>query len=154
MRTMALMLAALTLTACVRTRTDPATGTVDVDLESPAQRGEEWEGAIRGMNMYSAMTGTARARVVEGVADISVTLSGGTPGQTHPWHLHEGKCGSGGAIVGDAYAYSPVTIGADGKATATARIQKTLNEAMDYHVNFHASASEMSTIIACGEIDD
>jgi hypothetical protein len=154
MRTMALMLAALTLTACVRTRTDPATGNIDVDVESPAQRGQEWEGTIRGMNAYAAMTGTARARVVEGVADISVTLSGGMAGRTHPWHLHEGKCGSGGAIVGDPYAYSPITIGSDGKATGTARIQKTLNEASDYHVNFHASSSEMSTIVACGEIDD
>lgn len=154
MRTMALMLAALTLTACVRTRTDPATGNVDVDIESPTQQGEEWEGSIRGLNMYSAMTGTARARVVEGVADISVSLRGGTPGQTHPWHLHEGKCGSGGPIVGDPYAYPPITIGATGNATATAKIQKSLNEALDYHVNFHASSSEMATIIACGEIDD
>ena len=154
MRTMALLLAGITLTACVRTRTDPATGKVDVDIESPAQQGEEWEGSIRGLNMYSAMTGTARARVVQGVADITVNLRTGTPGQTHPWHLHEGKCGSGGAIVGDPSAYPPITIGVDGNATATARIQKSLNEALDYHVNFHASSSEMATIIACGEIDD
>ena len=67
MRTMALMLAALTLTACVRTRTDPATGSIDVDVESPAQQGEEWEGTIRGMNMYTSLAGTAKARVVGGV---------------------------------------------------------------------------------------
>lgn len=154
MRTMALLVAALTLTACVRTRTDPATGNVDVDVESPAQQGEQWEGSIRGMNMYSAMSGTARARVVQGVATVTVNLTGGTPGQTHPWHVHEGKCGTGGPIVGDPSAYPPITIGADGNATATASVQKTLNEALDYHVNFHASAAEMATIIACGEIDD
>jgi hypothetical protein len=154
MRTMALMLAALTLTACVRTRTDPATGNIDVDVESPAQQGQEWEGTIRGMNMYTSLAGTTRVRVVGGVADVSVILSGGTAGQTHPWHLHEGKCGSGGAIVGDPSAYPPMTIGADGKGTATAKVQKNLNEALDYHVNFHASSSEMATIVACGEIDD
>ena len=154
MRTMALMLAALTLTACVRTRTDPATGNVDVDIESPAQRGEEWEGSIRGLNMYSAMTGTARARVVEGVADVTVNLRGGTPGQTHPWHVHEGKCGSGGPIVGNPSEYPPITIGAAGNATSTSKLQMNLNEALVYHVNFDASATEMATIIASGEIDD
>ena len=154
MRTMALALAALTLVGCVRTRTDPATGAMDVDVESPAQRGEEWKGSIRGMNAYSAMTGSATARVVDGVADISVRLSGGMAGRTHPWHLHEGKCGSGGAIVGDPSAYTPITIGADGNASGSAKIQKNLNEAVDYHVNFHASSMEMATIVACGEIDD
>ena len=39
--TVAVALAALFSAACVRTRTDPVTGKVDVDVESPTKRGED-----------------------------------------------------------------------------------------------------------------
>ena len=153
MRTIPL-LAVLALAACVRTSSDPATGKIDVDIESPTQKGEVWNASLKGQGTYSAMTGTAKATVVNGMTNVAFSLDGGTPGQTHPWHVHDGKCGSGGAVVGDASGYPPVTIGANGHGEASGHIMTRLDEAKDYHVNVHASAAEMATIIACGDLDD
>ena len=154
MRTIALLFAACTLAGCVRTQTDPATGKIDVDVESPAQKGEHWKGNMNGMSAYMNMKGDAEVRVVEGVSTATLKLRGGMSGQTHPWHVHEGKCGSGGPIVGDPMAYSPITIGSDGMGTSSATFQKRLNEATDYHVNVHQSSANLATIIACGDIED
>ena len=39
---LAVAFAALLAGACVRTRTDPVTGKIDVDVESPTKKGEDW----------------------------------------------------------------------------------------------------------------
>lgn len=150
----AILLVAVIATSCVRTRVDPVTGKTDVDVESPLKKGEDWAGDLKGMGRWSNVTGVARARVIGGESTINVTIRGATPGAVHPWHLHDGSCASGGGIVGPAYAYTPLTIGADGTANGSAKVTGTLSEAKPYHVNVHASASELSTIVACGDIKD
>lgn len=150
----ALLLVALMATGCIRTRVDPVTGKTDVDVESPMKKGEDWVGDLKGMGQWSNVSGVARARVIGGQSTISITIKGATPGAVHPWHLHDGTCASGGPIVGPPSAYTPLTIGSEGMAERSATITGTLNEAKKYHVNVHASASELSTIVACGDIKD
>ena len=154
MRTIAILLLAGLAASCVRTRTDPATGKVDVDVENPQKQGEDWSAKLAGQGNFTRVSGTARAVSMNAQLTANVSLTGATPGAVHPWHVHEGKCGSGGAIVGDASAYTPLTVGSDGTAQGNATVNATLHEAREYHVNVHASASDMATIIACGNLDD
>ncbi len=153
MRTAAMILMAAAMTGCIRTTTDPVTGRVDVDIESPTQRGQEWNARIGGQAIAS-ISGTAVARVHDGQTQVTVNLTGVPAGDARPWHVHDGKCNSGGGIVGSASAYPPLTVGADGRATGNATLQLQLDEARDYHVNVHASAAQMGTIVACGDLSD
>ena len=140
---------------CVRVQRDPATGNADVDVESPLKRGEDWHGNVTGRDMYSAVTGTVRAAVEGANTTATIRLTGLQPGAHHPWHIHEGTCETGGPIYGDPNAYTPLHVGNEGSAEGTARlINLKLNEARKYHANVHLSASNMGTIIACGNVTD
>ncbi len=154
MRTIAILLLAGLAASCVRTRTDPATGKVDVDVENPQKQGEDWNARLAGMGTFTSVSGTARAVSMNAQMTANVSLTGATAGAVLPWHVHEGKCGSGGAIVGDPSAYTPLTVGTDGTAQGNATVSTTLHEAKEYHVNVHASATDMGTIVACGNLDD
>ena len=154
MRTIAILMLAGLAASCVRARTDPATGKVDVDVENPQKQGEVWNARLAGQGNFTSVTGTASATSINAQMTANISLTGATAGAVYPWHVHEGKCGSGGAIVGDASAYTPLTVGSDGTAQGNATVGTTLHEAREYHVNVHASASDMATIIACGNLDD
>lgn len=153
MRIIALLLATSVIVGCVRTSTDPVTGGVDLDVESPTKQGEDWKA-----NLTSAtnpnISGSANARVIAGETSVTIALTGAPSGVAMPWHIHEGGCGSGGAIVGNPAAYPPITVGTDGRATGAAEINVQLDEAKSYHVNVHQSAAAMGTIIACGDLSD
>lgn len=57
--------------------------------------------------------------------------------------------------MGPPAAYPPVSVASNGQATAMANLPGVRrNDAADYKVNFHASPSEMGTIIACADLDD
>lgn len=154
MRTVYLCLLAALAACTPRIHTDPDTGRVDVDMQPILQRGETWNGTLAGQGSASGATGTARAVVRNKRTVLSVTLSGVTAGTVHPWHLHEGTCGSGGPIVGNASAYPPLQVGNEGRAEGSATLDLALNEAKTYYVNIHASPENMGTIVACGEIAD
>jgi hypothetical protein len=158
MRSLALVLAACVVagsTGCLRVQRDPATGNADVDVENPLKSGESWKGTITGRSNWTGASGTATARV-EGDNTLATLLLTGLPqGGPYPWHVHDGTCATGGPIVGDASAYPPLMVGADGRTEANARlVNLKLNEAKKYHVNVHRSPSDLATIIACGELDD
>jgi hypothetical protein len=158
MRTLALVLAACVVTGsagCVRVHRDPATGNADVDVENPLKSGENWKANITGRGQWTGASGTATARVEGDNTLATLVLSGLPQGGPYPWHVHDGTCETGGPIVGDANAYPPLMVGADGRAEANARLLNLkLNEAKKYHVNVHRSPSDLATIIACGELDD
>ena len=154
MRTLALVVAAALAAGCVRTQSNPATGSTDIDVESTTKRGEDWSGRLTGQGMYAGVSGGMNANVVDGRTTASVNIEGAAPDAVHPWHIHEGKCGSGGPIVGDPMAYPPLRIGADGRAADNATVLVGLNEAKDYFVNVHASTTDLATIVACGDLDD
>ena len=82
----------------------------------------------------------------------AVTISNATPGGIHPWHVHRGRCGDNGPIVGDAAAYKPLAVDGNGNASSTARLNVTLPDSGNYYVNVHALATNMGTIISCGNL--
>ncbi|HJU90751.1 MAG TPA: hypothetical protein VJ672_15280 [Gemmatimonadaceae bacterium] len=145
--------AGLFVVACARVQSDPTTGRTDIDVESPAKKGEDWNARLTGQT-GSSITGTSQALVADEKTSVTISISGATAGASLPWHVHDGDCGSGGAVVGPASAYAPLQVGSAGTATGNAELALKLNEASEYHVNVHASASDMATIVACGNLDD
>jgi hypothetical protein len=83
---------------------------------------------------------------------MSVELENAVPGGEHPWHVHVGQCGSNGQILDDAKAYSPLQVGDNGKAAATADLAMRMPRTGQYYINVHASRNNMGTIIACGNL--
>jgi hypothetical protein len=158
MRTIALLAAVLVVAGtagCVRVHRDPATGNADVDVESPLKTGEGWKANIAGRGSWTGASGTSTAKVEGNNTVVTLVLTGLPQGGPYPWHVHDGTCETGGPIVGDATAYPPLMVGADGRAEANARLLNLkLNEAKKYHINVHRSPTDQATIIACGELDD
>jgi hypothetical protein len=154
MRTSILALAVL-IAACSstpRVNVDPETGRADVDVEPVGQRSETWNATLASMG-GSTVSGTASAMVSDDMTHGRITLSG--PAGTYPWHIHEGECGdANGPIVGTMAAYPPVTVNAGGGTAQAHLADIELNEAKKYHVNVHASPTQMGTIVACGNLDD
>src|SRR5688500_13549507 len=135
MRHTALLLAAFVAVGCVRTSTNPATGKIDVDVESPSKTGEDWNAKLAGKGSFAYLSGESKVLVNRGSSSATVTLMGSTSGSRHPWHVHEGKCDTGGPIFGNPSAYPPLVVGSDGRASASAELTVALKEATDYHVN-------------------
>ena len=155
MRKSALWLVAslsIATTACVRTHTNEATGKVDVDVELPTKKGENWKGELKGQGMYTSIRGTSYAAYKEGKTDVTVRIENATPGATFTWDLREGKCGANGPVVGDRSAYTNLNVQSDGKAGTTITLLAPMDEAKDYSVTVYGSGTQ--TIIACGDIDD
>ena len=154
--TLTAMTAALFGTACAKAEKDTPVDTSAPAATPPAATTEDWNANLASVGS-SKVSGTARALAGNGQTEVTLQISGGKSGDTHPWHVHAGKCGTANApIVGDAAAYTPVTVGADGNATGTATIAVELKDEADkdFHVNVHQSTSKMNVIIACGELDD
>lgn len=154
MRAIGLICAAMLAVGCVRTATNPATGAVDVDVESPTKQGEDWTGKLNGVGQFSGVSGDVRALHANGMTNVTVSVMGAMSGGSHPWAIHEGRCSAQGAVVGTMSSYPPINIGTDGRGQASASIPARLDEAKDYVVVVHGSASMMETIVACGDLDD
>jgi superoxide dismutase, Cu-Zn family len=92
------------------------------------------------------------ASSVTGVTSAAINMIGGTAGATHPWHIHDGTCATGGPIVGDAAAYPPLRPNSAGAATAQARVRIQLVAGRNYHVNIHRSPQALNEIIGCGDL--
>lgn len=103
----------------------------------------------------------AGAMQVRGVADwardgsgskVTVALSNATEGGSHPWHIHVGRCGDNGPIVGSPGAYKALSVGGGGQARENASLSMALPTSGNFYINVHAQASNMGTIIACGNL--
>ncbi len=114
---------------------------------------DDWSGNLTPVN-DSGIRGAAAVRTGYGQTGVSVTIAGAKSGEQHPWHVHRGTCGSGGPIVGPATAYPVLSVGANGEASASAKIDMQLGETESYYVNIHKSPSDLGTIVSCGEIHD
>lgn len=117
-----------------------------------------WNAALKPMSGFN-VSGTAavtpsatNAGGATGGQTATVTLTQGAAGAVYPWHVHKGTCSAQGPIVGAASDYPPLTVGSDGAANALARISTKLDQGQSYYVNIHKSATEMGTIVACGEL--
>ena len=153
MRRMILTMAAFAVVGCVRTHANEATGEIDVDIESPAKKGEDWSGSLSARS-GSGITGSFKALVVDGKTTISVNLANAMAGQRLPWHVHEGTCDNDMGIVGGASSYPVIVVANDGTASANTVLSVQLDEAKNYFVNVHASPTNLQTIVACGDLDD
>jgi superoxide dismutase, Cu-Zn family len=113
-------------------------------------QGMKWTATLKS-ETGSTVAGTATLGpgTSAGTSVATISVSGGTPGASYPWHIHMGKCGAGGVLGGGA-SYKPVKVGSDGTGTSTADLKVAAPSSGDYHVNVHASASDMKTV-ACGE---
>ena len=100
----------------------------------------------------SSIRGKARARTVGNVTRIMVNIEGAPANTQHPWRIHKGACGEGGAFVGNANEYPALTADATGKASGKAQIAVPLNEQEAYHVNILNSATDLNTVVACGRL--
>ena len=123
---------------------------------SDAARRHEWTGSLfTPANLAGAMQvrGTAVwSQHDNATSRVAVTISNATAGGLHPWHIHRGRCGDNGPIVGDASAYKPLAVDAKGNASASAPLNIAMPETGDYYVNVHALATNMGTIISCGNL--
>jgi|RhiMetdeSRZDD1v2_1073273.scaffolds.fasta_scaffold2146660_1 hypothetical protein len=153
MRRMIIMMAAFAVVGCVRTHRNEATGAVDVDIESPTKKGEDWSGSLSPRS-GSAITGSFKALVADGKTTISVNLANAMAGQRLPWHVHKGSCDNDMGIVGSASQYPVIVVANDGTASSNTVLGVSLDEAENYFVNVHASPTNMQTIVACGDLDD
>ena len=121
-----------------------------------AARRYEWKGSLftpSGLAGAMQVRGTALwYRDGDSRSQVSVTIANATPGGLHPWHIHEGRCGDNGPIVGDGAAYKPLAVDNNGNAAALARLSVSLPDNGAYYVNVHALATNMGTIISCGNL--
>jgi hypothetical protein len=99
---------------------------------------------IRG-TAWMASVGASQTRVY-------VSIANAAPGGNHPWHVHIGQCGANGDVLGPASAYPPLHVNGDGTASATANLPIAMPTSGSYYINVHASADNMGTIIACGNL--
>ena len=102
----------------------------------------------------STVHGTATVHSMDNVQQtVQLQISGGTPGATYPWHIHTGSCSNGMTpIVGAPQNYTALGTSGDGTASLMATIPIALNDKQPYHVNVHASPTDMGTIVACGDL--
>ena len=82
----------------------------------------------------------------------TVTITGGAPNATYPWHVHSGKCGDNGAVVGQASAYTLIKIGKDGNGKVDVTLPFAIPDNGAYYVNIHKSSTDMGTIVSCGDL--
>jgi hypothetical protein len=87
-----------------------------------------------------------------GRTEAQVDISNAVPGGENPWHVHRGHCGADQGIFGSADAYKPLKVDGNGRASSTAELAIPTPKTGEFFVNVHASAKNMSTIVACGNL--
>ena len=81
-----------------------------------------------------------------------VEITNAAPGGVHPWHVHRGQCGNDMGVLGPPDSYPPLKVGGDGSAKADAKMPMPMPAAGEYFISVHASAQNMNTIVACGNL--
>jgi hypothetical protein len=84
---------------------------------------------------------------------VTLNLSNAPQNTSLAWHIHQGKCGSNGAVVGPDTMYQPLQTDAQGTATATASITASIREKGDYYADVHSSSDTGSSVSACGNLE-
>ncbi|MBA3892359.1 MAG: hypothetical protein H0X69_01500 [Gemmatimonadales bacterium] len=101
---------------------------------------------VRGMGWMGTRDGdSSRTRAF-------VSIANAVPGGEHPWHVRVGRCGSDRGIFGPAEAYKPLRVGGNGRAESTADVPVMVPRSGEYFISVHASANNLRTIIACGNL--
>lgn len=130
------------------------TGRVDVDVEGPTTKGEDWSAKMTGAALAADASGQARAAVLSGHTTVTVRVSGLTPGAVRPWKRTEGHFGTTGNPFGSTPVLPPMTVNADGVVAGAATIPQEFDEAKHYQVRVYASISDVATVAVCGDLAD
>ena len=83
---------------------------------------------------------------------VHIELANAAPGGRHPWHVHLGQCGSDQGVLGPPDSYPVLKVGGDGKAKADGYLKLPTPRAGQYYVDVHASATNLQTLMACGNM--
>ena len=124
---------------------------VESEPSTPAPEPATWSATLSG-SVGSALRGQATAEPTASGTRVRITLGDLAPGARLPWHVHQGRCGSQGEIVGTPAAYPVLESPSGGEASATAELGLRLDPALSYHVNVHASPDDLGEIVACGRL--
>lgn len=124
---------------------------VESEPSTPAPEPATWSATLSG-SVGSALRGRATAERTASGTRVRVTLRDLAPGARLPWHVHQGRCGSEGEIVGTAAAYPLLEAPSGGEASASAELGLRLDPALSYYVNVHASPDDLGSIVACGQL--
>ena len=118
-----------------------------------ARRHGAWDGVLagKGGSKIKGEIGMVGGKVA-GTTDVDVKLTGDIAGSARPWHVHVGSCAKGGPVYGDAKAYGLLRVSAKGTADGKATLRVALPDSGYFYVNIHESATNMSQIVACGDL--
>lgn len=81
-----------------------------------------------------------------------LTLAGGTPHAVYPWYVQLGECGNDRGVLASLIAYPPIAVDSSGHAMATVTLPFTLPTSGRYFVSVRRSETDVSTVIACGNL--
>lgn len=112
----------------------------------------QWNGSLQANPGYELVAANVNASSNAGGTSAGISIVGLEDGAVHPWHIHEGACGSAGEIVGDPEAYPVLRAGMDGTASATAQVRPQLQPGGTYSVNVHASPTNLGEIVGCAPL--
>lgn len=116
-------------------------------------RHDAWEGVVVGKDGSKVKGPVSMVPgMAAGTTELEVSFTGDVAGTTRPWHVHVGSCAKRGAVLGDAKAYTPLTVGSSGAAQGKATLRLAWPEGGNYYVNIHESAANMGKIVACGDL--
>jgi hypothetical protein len=129
---------------------------VELDT-SGATAGSQWNATL---NSPSALAGAVQMNGTASMAPssdststiVTIDLANASPGGAHPWEVRRGECGAAGnaATFGSKDAYEPLDVDSDGLASSSTTIDSRIPTTGRYFVVVHASASNATTIVACG----
>jgi len=146
-----LILAALAVSSCG--------GRKAVEISPNTQAAaSRWNGTLTSppeLAGVSSIQGSAWMGPDEKNADrtqAQINLSNAVPGGVHPWHVHRGRCGQDQGIFGPAEAYKPLKVGGDGRASSKGELPASIPKTGEYFIDVHASAQNMKTTVACGNL--
>ncbi len=85
---------------------------------------------------------------------VTLDMANASPGGMHPWEMRRGHCGASTdyGVFGSADAYKTLKVDSDGRAKGEATIDRQTPGTGDYFVVVHASESNRSTVVACGNL--
>jgi len=101
------------------------------------------------------VTGIATMSGGEGGNTTVVAMTLGGPRGTYIWHVHEGKCGNLGTLMGDKSNYPPIQVGDSGKVTFRTNLNFYPPSGGTYAIEVHQGTDPGSegTPVACGTLN-
>jgi hypothetical protein len=81
-----------------------------------------------------------------------IAIQNAVPGSRYPWHIHQGRCGSAGGVLGPADQYGVLEVEDDGKASRSVTLPGAPPANGNYLVDVHAALQNPATIVSCGNL--